>query len=71
MESIVFLRIVCQFCSIVLDVGHYHFLALIAEIAHSRDHEPVWYKVQNMHIVSSVLTHFPQETLLCSIPKIK
>jgi hypothetical protein len=31
MESIVLLRIVCQFCSVVLDVGHCHALALTAE----------------------------------------
>jgi len=71
MESIVLLRIVCQFCSGVLDVGHYHSLALIAETVESRDRKPFRYKVWNIHIVSSVLIHFPQKTLLCSIPKIK
>jgi hypothetical protein len=45
MESIVLMRIVCQFCSAVLDVGHCHALALIAETVQNRDHEPFRYKV--------------------------
>ena len=45
MEYIVLLRIVCQFCSVVLDVGRYHALALIAETVQNRDHEPFRYKV--------------------------
>lgn len=45
MESVVLLRIACQFCSVVLDVDHCHALALIAETVQNRDHEPFHYKV--------------------------
>jgi hypothetical protein len=44
MESIVLLRIICQFCSVVLDVGHYHALALITDTVQNRDHEPFRYR---------------------------
>jgi len=45
MEFVVLLRIVCQFCSVVLGVGHYHALALIAETVQNRDHGPFRYRV--------------------------
>jgi hypothetical protein len=38
MEYIVLLRIVCQFCIVALDMGHYLALSLIAETIQIRDH---------------------------------